>query len=511
MTWMFVYNFCLFICNKEYVLHFNFGTCQKPKHIANDVIVNITSSQHRCKRTFLSLTFGMKAIAVNWQRLNLSSSRALNMARALSPAYVRLGGVAADVIHFDPHGQHSVPVVSQGQTQWQSQKKYDQNLTLSGERWRDVTRFFENAGWNVIFDFNVFKRKNNRWDPRNAKLLLDYSTANNISVSAFQLGNEPNSYKHKHNKTIDPSVLVSDFASLRNLLNKYPRFKSSGLYGPDVTQLYTHPSARTYLEEFICPGGCNIMDHITFHHYYKNGRTANLKDFLDAKVMDTLEANFVMAKSIMKLCSCTRPISLSETSSCYGGGAPGLSSRFAAGFLWLDKLGVSALHGVSQVFRQTFIGSSYSLISSRLEPNPDFYLSVIFKRLVEGPVLRVVRKPENMRVYANCASNELYRQGAVVVYFINLRNSSTALSLSQFTDLTADVYLLTFGDSEGLTSRSVKLNGKLLSMTGSNLPPFLPRKVQGNIRIEHQSLGFIVVSDAKAAICIKSKKQKSEN
>ncbi|KAH9512223.1 hypothetical protein Btru_041172 [Bulinus truncatus] len=471
----------------------------------NDIIVNVSKSQHTCDKTFLSLTFGVNTVAGNWPRLNLGSLKAQKMAQALSPAFVRIGGTAADLLHFDPSRQPNTPPKTRGQTGKQMQSLHQQNLIFTGERWRDVTRFCENAGWDVIFDFNVFIRKNNRWDPRNAKLLLDYSTANNISVSAFQLGNEPNAYKHKYDRNISPSVLVSDFTSLRNLLNKYPRFKSSGLYGPDVTQLYSHPSARTYFEEFIRADGCNITDHTTFHQYYLDGKTAILSDFLDAKVMDTLEANLVMAKSIMKLYSCARPLALSETSSCYGGGAPGLSDRFAAGFLWLDKLGISALYGVSHVFRQSFIGNFYSLISSNLDPNPDFYLSVLFKRLVDGAVLSVVRKPETMRVYANCASNELYPPGALVIYFVNLRNTSTVLSLSQYTHLTMDLYLLTYGDNEGLRSRYVKLNGKLLEMTGTDLPHFPPQKIQRNFSIEPLSLGFIVVSDAKVQICINNK------
>ncbi|KAH9512227.1 hypothetical protein Btru_041186 [Bulinus truncatus] len=277
------------------LLHFGVSEINDSATV-KDIIVNVSLSQHTCDKTFLSLTFGVNTVAGNWPRLNLGSLKAQKLAQALSPAFVRIGGTAADFLHFDPSRQPNIPPKTRGHTGKQMQSLHQQNLILTGERWTDVTRFCENAGWDVIFDFNVFIRKNNRWDPRKAKLLLDYSTANNISVSAFQLGN---------------------------------------------------------------------------------------------------------------------------------------------GF---------------------------------------FYLSVLFKRLVDGAVLSVVRKPETMRVYANCASNELYPPGALVIYFVNLRNTSTVLSLSQYTHLTMDLYLLTYGDNEGLRSRYVKLNGKLLEMTGTDLPHFPPQK-----------------------------------
>eukprot|EP00118_Oscarella_pearsei_P020240 m.218757 g.218757 ORF g.218757 m.218757 type:complete len:101 (+) comp39904_c0_seq14:591-893(+) len=80
---------------------------------------------------------------------------------------------------------------------------------------------------------------------------------------------------------------------------------------------------------------------------------------------------------------------LGETSSAYGGGAPGLSDSFVAGNLWLDKLGLAALRNYTAVCRQTFVGGSYGLLYADFRPLPDYYTSVLFKRLVGSKVLKI--------------------------------------------------------------------------------------------------------------------------
>lgn len=63
-------------------------------------------------------------------------------------------------------------------------------------------------------------------------------------------------------------------------------------------------------------------------------------------------------------------IFLGETGSASGGGAPNLSDRFVASFLWLDKLGLAARMGMSVVIRHGLMNGHYALIDSELMPSP---------------------------------------------------------------------------------------------------------------------------------------------
>ena len=75
-------------------------------------------------------------------------------------------------------------------------------------------------------------------------------------------------------------------------------------------------------------------------------------------MMSTVED--FLAKNSMK-----RPLWLGETSSAYGGGAHGLSDRYVATFLWLDKLGQAAVHGYQVVIRQSFYHGCYAMIGEK--------------------------------------------------------------------------------------------------------------------------------------------------
>lgn len=61
---------------------------------------------------------------------------------------------------------------------------------------------------------------------------------------------------------------------------------------------------------------------------------------------------------------------LGETSSCSSKGAEGMTDRFLATFLWLDKLGLGAKLGLEVIVRQTIWGYNYPLLNESYLPNP---------------------------------------------------------------------------------------------------------------------------------------------
>lgn len=71
---------------------------------------------------------------------------------------------------------------------------------------------------------------------------------------------------------------------------------------------------------------------------------------------------FYLTEYITEANNSSKPLWNGETSSAYGGGASNLSDRYVAGFLWIDKLGISAKMGIEVIIRQALVGGGYCLI-----------------------------------------------------------------------------------------------------------------------------------------------------
>ncbi|XP_035524163.1 heparanase [Morone saxatilis] len=484
---------------------------------------------------FLSVTIDASLAAEERFMSLLSSPKIRTLAKALTPAFLRFGGTKQDFMVFSP--QRLRP--DSGFTAEQSCDTLELPLWLEKKLKNDWTqqqvilmredlqrkykrvKFTEYtvdqlhsltncSGMDLIFGLNALLRTaNNTWNSSNAHLLLQYCESRQYRMS-WELGNEPNSYEKKAGIRVDGYQLGEDFTRLREMMSKSQLYHGAGLYGPDVGQ---PRDRRTDILEGFLQTGAEAVDAVTWHHYYVNGRDTSVEDFLDPEVLDTLALKTHEVLERVKLVSPVKPVWLGETSSAYGGGAVGLSDTFVAGFMWLDKLGLAARLGLDVVMRQVFIGSgSYHLVDDNLDPLPDYWLSVLYKRLVGPEVLSAVAFPsvgvsKRVRLYLHCAHRQSYRRGAVTLMSMNLSRKPARISVPGLgSSGTVEAFVLQSDQpgEEGLYSRSVKLNGELLKMVDDKTLPDLKgsrlRPAQ-HLQLPAYSLAFFVLTDARAAAC----------
>ena len=98
---------------------------------------------------------------------------------------------------------------------------------------------------------------------------------------------------------------------------------------------------------------------------------------------------------------------LGETGSAQAGGQAGVSGRWVGALWWLDQLALLSTIGHKVQCRQTLSGSDYGLLDeASLEPTPEFWVSVLWRRLMGTDVYAASAEgaPPTLRVYCHSAS-----------------------------------------------------------------------------------------------------------
>ncbi|KAJ8260915.1 hypothetical protein COCON_G00166380 [Conger conger] len=509
------------------------------------VSMHVDRIHRRVSDHFLSVAIDASLVAEEKYMYLLSSPKLRTLAKALSPAFLRFGGTKQDFMIFAPENDLLKPrdfpntspfheedicarlelpplLEDRLKREWAKQEVLLQKEEMEGVIKRvkfseyavDLLYTFANcSGLELIFGLNALLRTHgNVWDSRNAEKLLSYCESKQYNMS-WELGNEPNSYEKKAGFRVDGYQLGQDFVHLRTILQESKLYQMAKLYGPDIGQPRDH--RRDLLEGFL-KSGAKAIDACTWHHYYVNGRDTSLEDFLDPEVLDTLATKTNEVLQTTEQVSPGMKVWLGETSSAYGGGALGLSDTFVAGFMWLDKLGLAAKLGLDVIIRQVLLGSgTYHLVDSNLDPLPDYWLSVLYKRLVGPEVLNAEAfaphgaKKRRLRTYLHCTNKRApnARRGAVTLFALNLSGSPARLSLPpHLSNSSVVAFVLEAGETgyQGLYSRSVQLNGEVLKLVDDRTLPSLqgaPLPPRDHLKLPSFSFTFYVLKDANAQAC----------
>ncbi|XP_056147995.1 inactive heparanase-2 [Lampris incognitus] len=524
--------------------------------------VNTRSPVHVLNDNFLSLQLDPSIIKDGWLDF-LSSKRLVTLARGLSPAYLRFGGKRTDFLQFHNlknlakfrgpgpdyylknyeddivrsdialdkqkgcklanHPDMMLELQREKAATMQQVLLKEQlsniysNITITARSLDKLYNFAECAGLHLILGLNALHRNpDNTWNSSSTLNLLKYSAGKKYNIS-WELGNEPNAYRSMAGRAVNSTQLAQDYAVLRNLLQSVRYYHRAHLYGPNAGR--PRKNAILLLDGFMKKAG-SVVDAVTWQHYYMDGRVKQAEDFLKTRLLDTLTEQITKVIKVVNTHAPGKKVWLGGVGPAWSGGTNNLSDTYAAGFLWLNTLGMAAVQGIDVVLRHSFFDYGYThLVDQQFNPLPDYWFSLVYKRLVGPKVLAVrvaglQRKPrpgrvirDKLRIYAHCTSfyNHNYVRGSITIYIINLHRSRKKIKLAgTLRNKTVHQYLLQPYGNDGLHAKHIQLNGeKLFMVDNETFPELKPRTLRAGrtIAMPPMTIGFYVIKNINAYAC----------
>jgi hypothetical protein len=436
--------------------------------------------------------------------VDLRSPRLRRLAHELAPAYLRVGGTEADRIYYG--------VADDGTPE--APPPFD--LVLTRSEWDGVADFARSVDLDLFFTLNAgpsSRDAQGQWTTDNAERLLRYARSRGDAIRVLELGNEINGYWFNYGVSRQPSgtTVAGDLRRLREIAGRL--MPGALVVGPAEfywPRVGSPLSSRTnVLAGLLEAGGGGNLDAVTWHYYPEQSRRcpiatrrASLTELLDPAALDEVSRWAAEVEERRDRSAPALPVWLGETGGAQCGGEPGVSDRFASSLWWMDELGLLATRGHAVVVRQTLLGSNYGLVDDQsLEPRPDFYASVLFKRLM-GRVVLDVKRPGGdpyVRVYGHCTATAAGKKpGAVTLLAINLHPDREAtIKWPNATGRDVDLYQVT---APSLDATNVDLNGT--RMAAVDPAAMAPRhgRFDGALALPPASYAFLVV-DADAGVC----------
>lgn len=433
---------------------------------------------------------------------DFSRPRLRRMAAELAPAYLRIGGSEADKVFYDLDGDPTDPLPD----------GYSERLTT--QQWDGITDFASQLGFEVLFTLNAGPgpRPGNApdatWSPDNARTLIEHAVSRDDPLVSWELGNEINGMQAIHGLDfrVTAEQYVADVGVARQLVDSVD--PDALLAGPSSAFWPMSGELAPIYPDFMQAGGGAALDVITWHYYPQQSSRCAIATFraydtalMAPEPLDEIDEWATEVETLRDAHAPDTPVWLGETGHAQCGGEPGVSETFASSFWWLDELGSMAARGQPVVIRQTLSGSNYGLIEDEsLTPRPDYFASLLWRRLMGTRVLEASSSDDRLRSYAHCTRSSApgYQPGSVTLLAINLDADRRAeLDLGGTTG-SAKALVLTAPE---LTSATVNLNGKLLEVGDDGAPPELGAKDTSTLLVPPWSIAFFVLADAAAPAC----------
>jgi hypothetical protein len=436
--------------------------------------------------------------------IDLRNQRLRELAAALGPAYVRVSGTWANSTYFhdseDP--APAAPPAGFGGV-------------LTRAQWRGLVDFAREANAKIVTSFAIgpgVRDEKGVWTPDQMTKLLAYTASIGGSVSAAELFNEPNlAARGGAPKGYDAAAYGRDFRVFLPAVRK----AAPGLLvlGPGSVgeggMLASFPSAIRS-EDMLAAAGPGL-DAVSYHFYggvskrcaatSQGGRgspaaLSSPETALSEEWLSRTEREARFYAALRDRFEPGRPLWLTETGETACGGNP-WASTFTDTFRYVEQLGRLAKTGVQVVMHNTLAASDYALVDEEtLAPRPSYWAAVLWRKLMGTTVLDAGPSPApGVHVYAHCLAG---KPGGVALVAVN---ADRAAAHALVVPVGGERYALT--SAQGLQSRTVELNGKLLGIgRGGALPSIagVPQSA-GPVALPAASLTFLAFPEARNPAC----------
>lgn len=420
------------------------------------------------------------------------------LAKALGPAYVRVGGAWANSAYFQDDDAPALATPPAGYTG-----------VLTRAQWAGVVDFAKAADARIVTSFAVSDGARDAqgvWSPEQARRLVAYTRSLGGEIYAAELINEPNvGPRIGLPKTYDAAAFAKDQAVFRAFIQTdAPGMKTVGPASTGEGGFMVFPGMDPGLatEALMSAEPRPRFDAFAYHFYGTVSKRCSAMspkagispdDALSEAWLARADATFDYYKGLRDRYTPGAPIWITEMAQAACGGDAWAAS-FLDTFRYVDQMGRLARRGTSVIFHNTLSASDYALIDDvTLEPRPSYWAAVLWRDLMGETVLDAGSNTSNLHLYAHCLRGGA---GGVGLVAINLnRTQGAALDLPKG----ARRYTLTADDLEGGV---VRLNGQVLAMRpGDRLPPLKPVKAAGRLDLAPASITFLAIPKAANPAC----------
>ena len=434
--------------------------------------------------------------------LDLSQARLRKLAAALGPAYVRVSGTWTNTTYFDDSGKTTPEKAPAGF-----------NGVMTGQQWKGVVDFARAVNARIVTSFAVSagtRGPDGVWTPKEASKLVAYTRSVGGSLAAAEYMNEPTfATMGGAPKGYDAAAYARDVAEFR----KFAKREAPGMVvlGPgsvgEGIELGPVQAGILRSENLLQATGdafdvfsyhfygavssrCGSMSGATGHATTTTPEAALTEEWLSRT--DRVEAFYAGLRDRYEP---GKPMWVTETGQAACGGDR-WASTYIDSFRYLNQLGSLAKKGVQVVAQNTLSASDYALLDEKtLEPRPNYWAALLWRRLMGTTVLDAGTMPEaGLNVYAHCLAG---KPGGVALLVLNTdRSAGKSLAV----DAAAQRYTLT---ADGLESGRVKLNGRELRLGANDSLPELrgERAKAGTMEFAPASITFLAVENAKNESC----------